>query len=210
MEIYASNIIERTSELDNCLSGLRLAMRFVEELSVQRSPSPEIYRYHYENFVLRVIGCADRAHRLIGSALQIDKDRLESTSGNSIVLRYVKTNHTAIHVALKNILQIVESYRGPRNELIHNSAYSDRELMVFQNIPLLRIDTGPIDVDCLVKAHFSTEGKKIAQTIEHLFYALTKLMNVLAPLFLTMPSYPIQVAPRKAASTNSRALQRER
>jgi len=184
VEIYAANVAVRVSELDNALVALRLTLDFVIKLSAQPSPDPDIYRYHYENFVLRVIGFVDRANRLVGSALLMDKAKLESTRGNSLVQQQVKTNYPHIHDALQSVTQAVESYREPRNELIHNTAFTSRELGLFQSIHQFGMDTEGINVDELAKEYFSGRGMEITQTIARLVEALTNLLNALHPLFL--------------------------
>lgn len=183
LEIYVASIWDRISELDNSLSGLRMALRLVEEVGAQCSPKPEVYRYHYENFVLRVIGCFDRAYRLVGSALLIDKKRLEGNGGNSVVKKYVQVNHADIYAALEEVGRGVEKYREPRNELIHNSAYLSRELMLIQNAKLLRMDAKGLDVDFVAREYFLDMSKEMEQTIDDLFNALNNLIDVLAPIF---------------------------
>lgn len=183
-EIYAAGIAERVSELDNALAALRLTWELVMDLSTQSSPNPDVYRYHYENFVLRVIGFVDRAHRLVGSALFLDKARFEGIRGNSFVQAQVKTNYPDIHDALQNVSRAVDSYRGPRNELIHSTAFTSGELGLFQSIRQFGMDTEGIDVDELARQHFSGSGMEIAQTIVRLVEALTNLLTVLHPLFL--------------------------
>ena len=182
-EIYAAGVAERVSELDNALASLRLALGFVMDLGSQPSPDPDVYRYHYENFVLRVIGFVDRAHRLVGATLVMDKIRFESISGNRFVQEQVKADHPDIHAALQGITQAVESYRGPRNELIHASAFSSRELGLFQSIRQIGMDTGDVDVDELARHYFSEGSNEIAQTIAQLVEALTALLDSLALLF---------------------------
>ncbi len=81
-EVYAEGVADRVSELDNALSALRLTMAFVMDQGNQPSPDPDVFRYHYENFVLRVIGFVDRAHRMVGSVLLMDKAKFESIGGN--------------------------------------------------------------------------------------------------------------------------------
>jgi hypothetical protein len=184
VEIYAANVAERVSELDNALAALRLTWDFVMDLSAQPSPAPDIYRYHYENFVLRVIGFVDRAHRMVGSALLMDKAKLESVSGNSSVQKQVKTNYPDIHDALQSVAQAVDSYRKPRNELIHSTAFTSRELGLFQSIRQFGMDTEGINVDELAREYFSGRGTEIAQTIARLAKALTNLLTALHPLFL--------------------------
>ncbi|MGR4868222.1 hypothetical protein ACIPRI_05055 [Variovorax sp. LARHSF232] len=183
-EIYATGVAERVSELDNALAALRLTMGFVLDQGNQPSPDPDIYRYHYENFVLRVIGFVDRAHRLVGSALLEDKAKFESIGGNRFVQKQVKADHPDIHAALQGVTQAVESYRGPRNELIHAAAFSSRELGLFQPIRQFGVDTGDIDVDELLRHHFAEGSKEIALTIARLVEALTALLDSLAPIFM--------------------------
>lgn len=178
LEIYAENVVARVSELDNAIAALRLTLNFVMDLSAQPAPAADIYRYHYENFVLRVIGFDDRAHRLVGSALLIDKSKLEGVGGNQIVRKQVK-NHPDIQAALEEVADAVKSYRGPRNELIHNAAYTSRELGLFQTIQQLGVDTGGIDVHELARKHFSGGAEEIMRTIEQLVDALAHLLSVL-------------------------------
>lgn len=147
VEIYAAGVCERVSELDNALAALRLTLGFVMDLGSQSSPSPDIYRYHYENFVLRVIGFVDRAHRLVGASLLMDKAKFETIGGNAHVQRQVRADHPDLHAALQAVEQAVESYRGPRNELIHSSAFTSRELGLFQSVRQFGLDTEGLDVD---------------------------------------------------------------
>ena len=183
VEIYAAGVADRVSELDNALSALRLTMGFVMELGSQPSPDPDVYRYHFENFVLRVIGFVDRAHRLVGSSLLMKNAEFENIRGNRVVQDRVKTSHPDIHAALQSVTEAVESYRGPRNELIHAAAFTSRELGLFQSIRQFGVDTGGLDMDALARHHFSEGGTEIALTIARLVEALTTLLDSLAPLF---------------------------
>ncbi len=198
-EIYAAGVADRVSELDNALAALRLALGFAMDLGNQPRPDPDVYRYHYENFVLRVIGFVDRAHRLVGAALVMDKTRFESISGNRFVQEQVKANHPDIHAALQGVTQAVESYRGPRNELIHASAFSSRELGLFQSIRQIGMDTGDVDVDELARHYFSEGSKEIVQTIARLVDALTALLDSLAPLFTIAAKHNDGNMPKKSA-----------
>lgn len=184
VETYASGVAERVSELDNALQALRLTLDFVIDLGKQRNPDPNLFRYHYENFVLRVIGFVDRAHRLVGSALLLDKAKFESIHGNRFVQSQVKDTHPDIHAALMGVAKAVDGYRGPRNELIHSSAFSSRELGLFQSIRQFRIDTINIDIDDLARQHYAEGGREIALTIVRLAEVLTTLLDFLAPLFI--------------------------
>lgn len=183
VEIYAAGVCERVSELDNALAALRLTLGFVMDLGSQSSPSPDIYRYHYENFVLRVIGFVDRAHRLVGASLLMDKAKFETIGGNAHVQRQVRADHPDLHAALQAVEQAVESYRGPRNELIHSSAFTSRELGLFQSVRQFGLDTEGLDVDELARHHFCQGSTEIALTIARLVETLTALLDALAPRF---------------------------
>ncbi|MDH0342051.1 Cthe_2314 family HEPN domain-containing protein [Chromobacterium haemolyticum] len=183
VEIYAQGVFERVSELDTALAALRMALGFVMELDSQQKPDPAVYRYHYENFVLRVIGFVDRAHRLVGSALLMDKAKFEAIRGNLYVQNQVRDDHSDVLAALQRVDQVVKNYRVPRNELIHSTAFSSRELGLFMSVQQLGMDTKGIDVDELARDHFSQGSEEIALTILSLVEALTNLLCVLAPLF---------------------------
>ena len=74
-EFYAQSVCSRVAELDNGLGSLRLVQRFVGAFASDSDPDPDIYRYHYENFVFRCIGLVDRAHLLVAAALLMSKKR---------------------------------------------------------------------------------------------------------------------------------------
>ncbi len=198
VDIYAAGVCERVSELDNALAALRLTLNFVMDLGSEPSPSPDIYRYHYENFVLRVIGFVDRAHRLVGAALLMDKRKFEAIAGNAHVQKQLKPDHPDILQALEGVSQAVESYRGPRNELIHSSAFSNRELGLFMSIRQLGLETEDIDVDELARQHFSEGSKEIALTLASMVQALTVLLATLAPLFATAAAH--EESPQKKSA----------
>ena len=84
---------------------------------------------------------------------------------------------------MQSVTQAVESYRGPRNELIHAAAFTSRELGLFQSIRQFGVDTDGIDVEELARRHFSEGSREIAMTIARLVEALTTLLDSLAPLF---------------------------
>jgi len=106
--IYAAGVVGRVSELDNSLTALRLSSRFVNELADQPTRDLNVYRYHYENFLLRVIGFDDRAHRLVGAALLMNKSKFEGTGGNKFVQKQVEANDPEIHGALQAVTETVD------------------------------------------------------------------------------------------------------
>lgn len=183
IETYATGVFSRVDELDTALVSLRLACRFVTELGSEPSPSPAIYRYHYENFVLRVIGLVDRAHRLVGASLLLPSEKYEAMGGNSFVQKATKTKHPKLFSALGAVANAVNSYRGPRNELIHSSAYSSRELGIFVGIEQFNVDTGSVDVNELKREYSSAGAAEIERTIRQLMATLTALLDELGPAF---------------------------
>ncbi|MBK1681281.1 Cthe_2314 family HEPN domain-containing protein [Rhodocyclus tenuis] len=196
-ETYAAGVAERVSELDNALQALRLTLDFVMALVNQPSPNPDVYSYHYENFVLRVIGFVDRAHRLVGAALLLDKAKFESVGGNKFVQAQVKTEHPDIHAALLGVMNTVENYRGPRNELIHSAAFSSREIGLFRSIRQFRVGTEGVDIDALERRHYAEGSEEITLTITRLVKALTTLLDCLASRFIIISTENDQAIPKK-------------
>jgi hypothetical protein len=201
VEEYAAGVFARVTELDNALGALRLTAGFVTELGTQSSPGPDIYRYHYENFVLRVIGIVDRAHRLVGAALLLDRKKFEGTTGNQYVQQQIKSD-AELSMALRGVVQAVKSYKGPRNELIHAAAFNTPELGLFLTVHQVGLDVGDIDVDGLAREHFAQGGKEIAMTIVQLETLLATLLDVLAPQFSTAAAHEDR-APRNASNETS-------
>lgn len=183
VEKYAASVYERVSELDNALASLRLTLNFVMDLGRERTPDPEIYRYHYENFVLRVIGFVDRAHRLVGATFLLPMKRVEGSRGNVFVRQQVESEHAQVHLALLAVSEAVDSYKDPRNELTHSTAFSSSELGLFTSVKHFGIDTNGIDIDELARNHFSEGGIEIALTIAQLVKTLKALLEELAPYF---------------------------
>ncbi|HDR2971122.1 hypothetical protein ACNFZE_16400 [Pseudomonas aeruginosa] len=188
-EIYAEGVWERVSELDNALSALDLTWDFISNLGSSGTPVPETYRYHYENFVLRVIGVVDRAHRLVGASLLMDRRKYEGVGGNRHVEGRVRSDHPQIHAALVAVADAVGKYRGPRNELIHSSTFSTQELWLFTSIEQFDIDVEGVDIEALRNRYFLKGSAEIALTIERLVDTLTALLDALAPLFKAAAEY---------------------
>jgi len=191
IETYTCGVFERVAELDSALISLRLACKFIAELGLEQNPSPEVYRYHYENFVLRVIGLVDRAHRLVGASLLLPSNKYEVVGGNSFVQRTIKTSHPGLNRALDAVADAVNSYRGPRNELIHSSAYSSRELGIFMGVEQFAVDTGTVNITELKRDYSSAGAVEIGQTIGRLILTLTELLEELGPVFSTAQKFSI-------------------
>lgn len=198
VEIYAREVFEKVSELDNALAALRLTAGFVRELGSQSGGRPDVYRYHYENFVLRVIGFVDRAHRLVGVALMLNKKKIESPAGNQFVQQQVKLKDNELLLALQAVAQAVKRYKDTRNELIHASAFSTPELGLYLGLQQISLDIEDIDADELARQHFAEGSEEIVLTIAQLEALLTTLLDVLATHFSTAASYEDSPGERKA------------
>lgn len=182
-ELYAVGVCEKVSELDNALAALRLTLSFVMDLGQEAEPDPDIYRYYFENFVLRVIGFVDRAHRLVGVSLAMPLEKVEGMGGNAFVQKQIAAAHPHVQAALRAVADAVDSYKDPRNELIHATAFSSRELGLFTTIKHLGIDTGEIHTNELAQHYFAKGGTEIALTIAKLVETLKVLLDVLTPIF---------------------------
>lgn len=189
IETYATGVWDRVAELDTALTSLRLAWQFVTDLGSEPIPSPEKYRYHYENFVLRVIGFVDRAHRLVGASLMLPSKKYEGMGGNAYVQKATKKSHLGLHDTLLAVAAAVNSYRGPRNELIHSNAYSSRELGLFMAIEQFSMDTGAVDINELKRDYSSAGATEISGTIDRLVAALTTLLDELGRVFATADEF---------------------
>lgn len=189
LEDYAAEVFDRVTELDNALAGLRLTAGFVRELVSQPGSRPDIYRYHYENFLLRVIGFVDRTHRLVGTALMLNNRKFEGLGSNQFVKRQVQLqNDELLMSALEAVAQAAKRYRDTRNELIHASAFRTPELGLFLSAQYLGLVTDGIDVGELARQYFSRGSEEIMLTIAKLEALLTRLLDVLARYFSTAAS----------------------
>jgi hypothetical protein len=183
-EIYAGKVAERVSELDSSLESLRLALNYIMDLATGPAPSPAEYRYHYENFIFRTVGLIDRAHRFVGASLLLEPSKYECVSGNSYVMSHIKTNYPEVCAALGNIVSKVSEHKSLRNELIHSSAFSSRELGLFRAFDTLRLPTPEgSDLLGLMRAYFSLSAGDIAVLIAESESLLIVLIESLTSVY---------------------------
>jgi hypothetical protein len=160
------------------------------DLATGDNVSPSEYRYHYENFIFRAVGVIDRSHRLVGASLMLDAKKYESSRGNLYVSKEVKEAYPAVYAALVSITTTVDSHKALRNAVIHASAFSNREfglLSAFENLKIPVPDD--VDLQGLMREHFSMNGGEVAIVISELEARLSDLLNSLGPIFAkTCPS----------------------
>lgn len=185
IETYSADVFEKVGEIDNAIAALRMAVGFILDLSSSSDIGSDVYRYHYENYLLRSVGVVDRAHRLVGAGLQLDAEKYKRSSGNQYVQDQVKNNYPDILAALNAVNICVQKNRSPRNELIHSSAFSNRELGLFSAIETIGIQQGSdMNVKELMCDHFSETSVEISKVIFDLVTALFELISALSKVFL--------------------------
>jgi len=185
VEIYAANVFEKVGELDSCIKSLRLAIAFIVDISVESPSVADVYKYHYENFILRLTGIIDRAHLLVGASLCLKPADCEKLGGNQFVLKRVVADHPHIHKCLKSIALVASNYKLTRNKIAHSSEFSSRELGLFSAIDILNIDVGEeVDVHDLMKNYFSEGGAELAVLVDEVTKNIHELLTSLHPIYV--------------------------
>lgn len=178
-EYFAQAVYDRVGELDSTLASLRLVVRFLDEVSQASDPDPEVYRYHYENFIFRGIGAVDRAFLLVADALLLSK-RARKT--NQLIAEQVE-KHPAVHAALLGVKASMEPYRKSRNVVAHDSVYSSRELGILSGVRQINVECMEADVASLSREVFATQVKAVCAAIAELEESLHRLVCALQPIF---------------------------
>lgn len=185
-ERYTARVMERVDALDSCVQSLRLAMCFILDLNKDATDAMAVYRYHYENFLLRLTGVVDRAHRLVGVSLELDAGKLNSIGSNPFVMKAVMTDHPALHGALKGLSDAVAAHKDARNAVAHSEAYSSRVLSTIAAATMVEqdLDLGGIDLKELAKHHFAEGGASLARLIAEMVSGVEALLDALEPIFV--------------------------
>jgi len=184
VEIYAANIFEKAGELDNCIKFLRLAIAFILDIKVETPNVADVYRYHYENFVLRLTGIVDRAHLLVGASLCLNPADFERSGGNKFVSKKVVNDHPIIHKCLENIVFVASDYKLTRNKIAHSSEFSSRELGLFNAIEFLNIEVEEeVGVHDLMNDYFSDGGAELAVLVDKATNNVHELLTALNPIY---------------------------
>ncbi len=182
-EAYATAVFERVGELQNGIDSMRLALFAVMDLPERESSGWREYQYHYENFLLRLTGVSDRAHRLVGTSLCLAPSKFEKPGGNTTVVKSIPRTLSALVSALAHIEAVTGSKRRIRNEVAHSNAFSTRELSLFSTIEQLNFeDFDPQEVRGLMVHHFRSGGAELAGLLGSLVQAVNQLLAALAPV----------------------------
>ncbi|MCK9684221.1 Cthe_2314 family HEPN domain-containing protein [Scleromatobacter humisilvae] len=183
LEQYSAQVLERVDALDSCISSLRLALSFIEDLDRAHSRVIELYRYHHENFLLRLTGVVDRAYRLVGASLMMSAKDLEKVGSNKLVDRAVVTDYPDVHGALKTLADTAAAHKNDRNMVAHSAAYSTRELGLFTAVTTMNLGLKGIDLDELMEHYFSNGAVSMVALIGEMVRGIEELLSTLAPIY---------------------------
>jgi Cthe_2314-like HEPN len=183
-ESYAANVFERIGELDNAVKSLRLAMGFVTDLKNTHEDAPEVYRYHYENFLLRLTGLVDRAHRLVGASLLLCPSRLKKIGANEFVEKEIASDYPELLECLRKLTTVSAKHKTSRNKVAHSKAFSTRELGLFSAVVSLNLKVGDkTQINELMNGYFSEGGAELALLVAEMVTGIEELLDALAPIY---------------------------
>lgn len=183
-EIYAANVLERVGELDNSVKSLRLAMSFVLDLNNTQDDAPDLYRYHYENFLLRLTGIVDRAHRLVGTSLGLDSSKLENIGANQFVAKTLLSDYPKLYECLNRLTATAAKHKTSRNEVAHSKAFSSRELGLFSAVVSLDFEMGDkSQINELMDGYFSEGATELALLVDEMVMGIEALLDALIPIY---------------------------
>ena len=184
IETYAASVFERVGEIDNSVKSLRLALGFILELRSSHQEASDIYRYHYENLLLRVTGIVDRAYLLVGTSLSLSHSRLERNGAIKFVNASVSSRHPELLEPLQELVALAATRRTARNEVAHSKAFSTRELGLLSAVSSLRIEVDNKDeFNELMDAYFSQSSEDLALLVANMVTGIEVLLHALKPIY---------------------------
>ncbi len=182
-EAYAASVAERVGELDNSVKSLRIALGFILDLKNTDEGATDLYRYHYENLLLRLTGIVDRAHRLVGTSLRLNPSKLEKIGANEFVTETIASDYPDLFDCLKTLTVAANKYKKLRNDVAHSKAFSTRELGLFSAITSLNLEVGnTTQVKELMDSYFSEGGTELALVVAEMVRGIEALLGALAPI----------------------------
>lgn len=184
-EHRAHALFSRVAEVDNCLRSLRIAVAGIQAEATSLAPDVEQYRYHVENYLLRLTGLYDRACRLAGTAIGMTSTQVDRQSGNSDVLRALKRLGAQSSLGTLGELKVLlEPHWDSRNVVAHAGEFSSREIGLFVAVSQVQLESvDSDDLQKLMTAHFrdgALDFGVLALQAEGLLY---RLIDDLAPTF---------------------------
>jgi hypothetical protein len=182
-EVRAHSIYSRVAELDNCLRSLRMAIAGLQIEATSSAPDIEQYRYHTENYLLRLTGIYDRACRFVGIAIGMSSQQVDQQSGNSHVKKQLQAiGANCVTAVLAELKSLLEPHWDSRNLVAHAGEFSSRELGLFSTVSQVKSEfANPEELHSLMTHHFrdgALDFGLLALQVEGLLY---RLIEELAP-----------------------------
>lgn len=183
IEAYAFLVTGRMVELESSISSLRLSIDYLKRDKAEFDNRAKHHTYHYENFLFRLVGLADRAYLLVGSELQLDEQRLGRHGANAYVSKSL-SRWPSIKRSLKDLEKTASLYRPARNKVAHSEEYSTRELGLFKSAADLQILQGLSDgVRSLEDDYFSKDVEVLEKILYNVIEGLERIVQSLSPVF---------------------------
>ena len=182
-EHRAHAIFSRVAEMDNCLRSLRIAVAGLQAEATSHSPNVEQYRYHAENYLLRLTGIYDRACRFAGVAIGMTSQQVDRQSGNSDVLRTLKSSGARSTIErLGELKALLERHWDNRNVVAHAGEFSSREIGLFVTVSQVKLDSvSPDELRNLMAEHFRDGALDFGLLALQTEGLLCRLIDDLAP-----------------------------
>lgn len=190
-------ILTRVDEIDNALRLLRIAIAGVEVEASAPRPDVEQYRYHVENFLLRLTGLYDRACRFVGIVLGLEPQQVERIGGNRVVASTFAALRGHPAKALTELNELFDAYWNRRNLVAHAAEFSNRDLGLFAALARMEVDgVDPVALDALMSAHFAAAALEFDHLVDG---AETLLHRLVDEAMATEPSSAADCASDRAS-----------
>lgn len=183
-EHRAHAIFSRVAEIDNSLRSLRIAIGGLQAEATSHSPDVEQYRYHVESYLLRLTGIYDRACRFAGVTIGMTPHEVDRQSGNSDVLRNLKSSGAQSTVKrLAELKALLEPHWDNRNVVAHAGEFSSREIGLFVTVSQVKLESVSSDeLHNLMAEHFRDGALDFGLLVLQAEGLLYSLIEDLAPV----------------------------
>ena len=182
VSVYASEVLDRVCEIDRAFEGLEISIEYLAQTDFGSSKYdfPALHSFHVENFIFRLTGVSDRCWLLIGSSLLLKKGVIECLKGKHKI-RQEMAGFPKIESSIETIDAIVRKFRSERNDIAHNSGYSNKNIGI-----LVAIEQFDIAVDDIAGANkyvIDDSIELLKPTVDELSDAVTNLISSLSFIY---------------------------
>ncbi|EPA0437072.1 Cthe_2314 family HEPN domain-containing protein [Vibrio cholerae] len=194
-EKYVYDIAAALSNVTRSEEKLQLSLVYLEINKNITSISynftkEQLIEYAIEGFIVRNASVFDRVLQLINTVLELKvyRKNINFVSINS----RIRKQYPAISLALKNVKKVTSKYLNHRNKVIHESAYSDAELVRMQlisdhiNTDLQRGVSPEFDLVKLnenLNTYIENKVIEFREHIKNVEVAIDEITNLLEPIF---------------------------